>query len=287
MFLGMQQLLDGRFVSHVGEAFQLVRASRQSRRGAKGVVATRCLAFAWRGPSLLWFAVCETRGTVGTLYCGMGICSSRVAGINAAWTDVARATGGIIASMRRFHAYFLVVVHCPALLVLSSVGPLLDHHYVERDPTHTHLGAARPHVHDYTAPDAHDHARPLTPDAPSGVGGAAGPRRGLRGRHERCDGPRRRESVRVFRAILPFQPADSAHGAAALRSDAHRPTSRRGCSPSPCPGDARAGPRKEGLQSLSCGSTLRKESNLASPRSGGRSDLRRKGRFPIPLLRAP
>ncbi len=89
-------------------------------------------------------------------------------GHNAAWTGVARATGGIIASMRRFHAYFLVV-SLSALLVLSSVGPLLDHHYVERDPTHTHLGAARPHVHDYTAPDTHDHARPLTPDAPRGV----------------------------------------------------------------------------------------------------------------------
>ena len=109
-------------------------------------------------------------------------------GHNAAWTGVARATGGIIASMRRFHAYFLVV-SLSALLVLSSVGPLFDHHYVERDPTHSHLGAARPHVHDYTAPDAHDHARPLTPDAPARRGGAAGPRRGLCGRYERGDGP--------------------------------------------------------------------------------------------------
>ena len=70
--------------------------------------------------------------------------------------------------MRRFHEYFLAV-SLSALLVLSAVGPLLDHHYVERDPTHTHLGAARPHVHDYTAPDAHEHARPPSPDAPSGV----------------------------------------------------------------------------------------------------------------------
>ena len=86
----------------------------------------------------------------------------------AVWAGVVRATGGIIGSMRRFHAYFLVV-SLSALLVLSSVGPLFDHHYVERDPTHTHLGAARPHVHDYTSPDAHDHARPQTPDAPRGV----------------------------------------------------------------------------------------------------------------------
>ena len=89
-------------------------------------------------------------------------------GHNAAWAGVARATSGTIGSMRRFHAYFLVV-SLSALLVLSSVGPLFDHHYVERDPTHTHLGAARLHVHDYTSPDAHDHARPQTPDAPRGV----------------------------------------------------------------------------------------------------------------------
>ena len=70
--------------------------------------------------------------------------------------------------MRRFHEYFLAV-SLSALLVLSAIGPLLDHHYVERDPTHTHLGAARPHVHDYAAPDTHDHASPLPPDAPSDV----------------------------------------------------------------------------------------------------------------------
>ena len=70
--------------------------------------------------------------------------------------------------MRRFHEYFLAV-SLSALLALSAVGPLLDHHYVERDPTHTHLGATRPHVHDYAASDAHDHARPVPPDAPSGV----------------------------------------------------------------------------------------------------------------------
>ncbi len=70
--------------------------------------------------------------------------------------------------MRRFHEYFLAV-SLSALLALSAIGPLLDHHYVERDPTHTHLGAAAPHVHDYAASDPHDHARPVAPDAPSGV----------------------------------------------------------------------------------------------------------------------
>lgn len=69
--------------------------------------------------------------------------------------------------MRRFHEYFLAA-SLSALLVLSAVGPMIDHHYVERDPTHTHLGAAQPHVHDYVASDTHDHARPQ-PDAPSGV----------------------------------------------------------------------------------------------------------------------
>ena len=69
--------------------------------------------------------------------------------------------------MRRFHEYFLAV-SLSALLVLSAVGPLIDHHYVERDPTHSHLGAVRPHVHDYSAPNTHDHAR-TQPDAPRGV----------------------------------------------------------------------------------------------------------------------
>lgn len=69
--------------------------------------------------------------------------------------------------MRRFHEYFLAV-SLSALLVLSAVGPLIDHHYVERDPTHSHLGAVRPHVHDYNAPDTHDHVR-SQPDAPRGV----------------------------------------------------------------------------------------------------------------------
>ena len=69
--------------------------------------------------------------------------------------------------MRRFHEYFLAL-SLSGLLVLSAVGPLLDHHYVERDPTHTHLGTAGPHVHDYAASDAHEHARP-SPDAPNGV----------------------------------------------------------------------------------------------------------------------
>ena len=69
--------------------------------------------------------------------------------------------------MRKFHAYFLAA-SLSALLALSSLGPLVDHHYAERDPAHSHLGASVAHVHDYAAPYAHDHARQDAPDAPSG-----------------------------------------------------------------------------------------------------------------------
>ena len=69
--------------------------------------------------------------------------------------------------MTRFHAHFLAV-SLSALLVLSALGPLVDHHYAERDPAHAHLGAGIAHVHDYATPYAHDHARQAAPDAPSG-----------------------------------------------------------------------------------------------------------------------
>lgn len=47
-----------------------------------------------------------------------------------------------------------------AVLVLPSIGPLLDHHYVERLPDHTHTysGDVTPaHVHSYEVPGHLDH----------------------------------------------------------------------------------------------------------------------------------
>ena len=47
-----------------------------------------------------------------------------------------------------------------AVLVLPSIGPLLDHHYAERLPSHTHNypGDEMPtHVHSYEVPSHLDH----------------------------------------------------------------------------------------------------------------------------------
>ena len=48
-----------------------------------------------------------------------------------------------------------------AVLVLPNIGPLLDHHYVERLPGHAHSypGDVLPaHVHSYEVPDHPNHA---------------------------------------------------------------------------------------------------------------------------------
>ena len=45
-------------------------------------------------------------------------------------------------------------------LLVPAVGPLMDHHFAERQPVHQHLGLAYHHVHDYGADHTHRHAGP-------------------------------------------------------------------------------------------------------------------------------
>ena len=170
---------------------------------------------------------------------------------NAAWTGGARATGGIIAAMRRFQAYFLVV-SLSALLVLSSVGPLLDHHTWSATPR-TRTSARRGlHVHDYAAPDTHDHARPLTPDASRGVvalldrdAGFAGVTNVVMDR----DGA----TTFVYFEHPPFSTCRF-RPRARRRSEADAtPTSLRGCSPSPCTRRCARGPCKEAVRAFLAG----------------------------------
>ena len=66
--------------------------------------------------------------------------------------------------MRRYSGYFLAFA-LSAALVLPSLGPLLDHHFIERDPGHLHLGPHQPHVHDFNRQYFHLHTRARSTDA--------------------------------------------------------------------------------------------------------------------------
>ncbi|MFQ5344151.1 MAG: hypothetical protein ACE5F6_21625, partial [Anaerolineae bacterium] len=59
----------------------------------------------------------------------------------------------------------LVVVALAILaILLPYYGPLLDHHFVERQPFHVHIyfGAARPeHTHPYQVSHTHSHTRQI------------------------------------------------------------------------------------------------------------------------------
>ena len=41
------------------------------------------------------------------------------------------------------------------MVALPSMGPLIDHHFAERQPYHAHLSADSGHRHEYRAPHAH------------------------------------------------------------------------------------------------------------------------------------
>ena len=53
----------------------------------------------------------------------------------------------------RFLAAYLIV----AALAAPMAGPLLDHHFAERQPGHLHLGAAGYHIHSHGYEHAHLH----------------------------------------------------------------------------------------------------------------------------------
>ena len=41
------------------------------------------------------------------------------------------------------------------MVILPFLGPIIDHHFAERQPYHAHLGADAGHDHDYTSLHAH------------------------------------------------------------------------------------------------------------------------------------
>ena len=47
-------------------------------------------------------------------------------------------------------------------LALPSIGPMLDHHFAERNPTHRHVSVALDHAHGYGS--SHAHVATETPD---------------------------------------------------------------------------------------------------------------------------
>lgn len=56
-----------------------------------------------------------------------------------------------------------VFIHLPVLFVLAAllfpaVGPLVDHHFAERQPGHLHIGMAGYHAHAHGYEHAHSHA---------------------------------------------------------------------------------------------------------------------------------
>ena len=46
-------------------------------------------------------------------------------------------------------------------LALPSIGPMLDHHFAERNPTHRHVSVALDHAHGYGS--SHSHVATETP----------------------------------------------------------------------------------------------------------------------------
>jgi hypothetical protein len=62
----------------------------------------------------------------------------------------------------------LSIITSLAGLLAPAVGPLMDHHFAERQPAHQHLGLVPDHIHDYGANHAHRHA------GPDGAGGGNG-----------------------------------------------------------------------------------------------------------------
>jgi hypothetical protein len=56
--------------------------------------------------------------------------------------------------MNRILANIWVLVLVMAL-ALPSIGPLIDHHFAERNPTHHHVSVAQDHAHAYGSSHAH------------------------------------------------------------------------------------------------------------------------------------
>ena len=52
-----------------------------------------------------------------------------------------------------------------AAIMFPSIGPLVDHHFAERQPGHLHLYAGAFHVHSFDHPHSHDGQAPLDSNA--------------------------------------------------------------------------------------------------------------------------
>ena len=74
-------------------------------------------------------------------------------------TQAPNGVGGWSSSALRQMAARLLAVTVVAALALSSLGPMIDHHFVERHPGHVHLffGPSDPgHSHDFNSAHIHD-----------------------------------------------------------------------------------------------------------------------------------
>lgn len=52
-----------------------------------------------------------------------------------------------------------------AAIMFPSIGPLVDHHFAERQPGHLHMYAGTLHVHSFDRPHSHDGQAPLDSNA--------------------------------------------------------------------------------------------------------------------------
>ena len=68
----------------------------------------------------------------------------------------------------------LVLARIWAVLLLvalawPALGPLMDHHFAERQPGHRHLGMPHYHLHTYDGPHAHLHTPQRSSDQPTAL----------------------------------------------------------------------------------------------------------------------
>jgi hypothetical protein len=66
--------------------------------------------------------------------------------------------------MNRILASIWTVILVMAIAV-SSIGPLVDHHFAERNPTHHHVSITLEHTHGYGASHAHVETESASNDA--------------------------------------------------------------------------------------------------------------------------
>jgi hypothetical protein len=74
----------------------------------------------------------------------------------------------------------LSVLFLAVAIVFPSIGPVIDHHFAERDPSHRHVGVAPSHHHEMGRLHAHDGESSANPTAVFSLdGGAVAPAAGV------------------------------------------------------------------------------------------------------------